>query len=173
MSKFYRYLKENKDPLSILLSLDKDDEDFSKAQKNLEAKVKSIRKEISNLEERMGIVLHDIESLHNKTYKDNKTKIHYGDDKDVNSRTSTLTIGKINQIKKQKSIDSLIDYYNEMSKLKAAIESALTNDINDLKPNILFSKDSFKYSGMNKYIMRLMNDKNFKFQKYEYKGRKR
>lgn len=165
--KFYNYLKEN-DPLSILMSLGDEE---SNSEKDAKKKIKEVEKIIKDLDNHMSSVIKSIKDLQNKTYKDNKSKVHYGDDKDVNSKSSSLTIGQINQRKKKKSIESLIDYYNEMSKLKSALESAIKVDINSLNPKITFSKDKFTYSGMNKYVMKLMNDKSFKFKKYEYKGR--
>ena len=164
--KFYNYLKEN-DPLSILMSLGDEE---SKSEKEAKKKIKEVEKIIKDLDNHMSSVIKSIEDLQNKTYKDNKSKVHYSDDKDVNSKSSSLTIGQINQRKKQKSIESLIDYYNEMSKLKSALESAIKVDVDSLNPKITFSKDKFTYSGMNKYVMKLMNDKSFKFKKYEYKG---
>jgi len=165
--KFYNYLKEN-DPLSILMSLGDEE---SKSEKDAKKKIKEVEKIIKDLNDHMSSTIKSIEDLQNKIYKDNKSKVHYGDDKDVNSKSSSLTIGQINQRKKQKSIESLIDYYNEMSKLKSALESAIKFDVDSLNPKITFSKDKFTYSGMNKYVMKLMNDKSFKFKKYEYKGR--
>lgn len=165
--KFYNYLKEN-DPLSILMSLGDEE---SKSEKEAKKKIKEVEKILKDLDNHMSSVIKSIEDLQNKTYKDNKSKVHYGDDKDVNSKSSSLTIGQINQRKKQKTIESLIDYYNEMSKLKSALESAIKVDVDSLNPKITFSKDKFTYSGMNKYVMKLMNDKSFKFKKYEYKGR--
>lgn len=164
--KFYNYLKEN-DTLSILMSLGDEE---SKSEKDAKKKIKEVEKIIKDLDNHMSSVIKSIEDLQNKTYKDNKSKVHYGDDKDVNSKSSSLTIGQINQRKKQKTIESLIDYYNEMSKLKSALESAIKVDVDSLNPKITFSKDKFTYSGMNKYVMKLMNDKSFKFKKYEYKG---
>jgi len=160
--KFYNYLKEN-DPLSILMSLGDEE---SKSEKDAKKKIKEVEKIIKDLNDHMSSTIKSIEDLQNKIYKDNKSKVHYGDDKDVNSKSSSLTIGQINQRKKQKSIESLIDYYNEMSKLKSALESVIKVDVDSLNPKITFSKDKFTYSGMNKYVMKLMNDKSFKFKKY-------
>lgn len=157
--KFFSYLKEN-DPLSILLSLSND---FSDVEIQAKKKIKEIENVVQDLTSQMSLIEKNIKDTQSKTYKDNKTKVHYGDDKDVNSRSSSLTIGQINQRKKQKSIESLIDYYNEMSKLKSALESAIKVDIDSLNPKVFFSKEKFTYSGMNKYVMRLMNDKSFKF----------